>query len=211
MTREEYIKELIIQKYGNIKEFSRQINIPYTTIRSILERGVANAQLDNVITICKGLRISPEDLIIDSDSTIKKNLAFNEYWYYSDCLSQGLPSLNEKEKFEKISLPDVFVGKYAGCKELIITRIQGDSMNQIIPNGSMVGVKPIEQKDIEDESIIVFSHKEKHSIKKLYRRENEIIFKPASTDPTFTDYVVDENDPDLIIHGEVVFYTVQKV
>ncbi|MBK0348933.1 cI-like repressor [Aerococcaceae bacterium zg-ZJ1578] len=62
MDREEFLKMLIQNKYGNVKLFSEQIGIPYTTVRSILERGVGKAGVDNIIKICKGLGISPEDL-----------------------------------------------------------------------------------------------------------------------------------------------------
>lgn len=65
MNREEFIKQLIISKYGTIKNFSEFINVPYTTIRSILERGIGKAGIDNVIKICKGLEVSPEQLSTD--------------------------------------------------------------------------------------------------------------------------------------------------
>lgn len=65
MNREEFIKQLIISKYGTIKNFSEFINVPYTTIRSILERGIGKAGIDNIIKICKGLEVSPEQLSTD--------------------------------------------------------------------------------------------------------------------------------------------------
>lgn len=65
MNREDFLKHLIESKYGNVKAFSEAINIPYTTVRSILERGVGKAQVDNIIKICNGLGISPEQLSDD--------------------------------------------------------------------------------------------------------------------------------------------------
>lgn len=65
LNREEFIKQLIISKYGTIKNFSKFINVPYTTICSILERSIGKAGIDNVIKICKGLEISPEQLSND--------------------------------------------------------------------------------------------------------------------------------------------------
>ncbi|MTP72906.1 helix-turn-helix domain-containing protein [Turicibacter sanguinis] len=62
MNREQFLKILIESRYPNVKTFSEEIGIPYTTVRSILERGVGNARVDNVIKICKGLGISPEEL-----------------------------------------------------------------------------------------------------------------------------------------------------
>lgn len=67
MTREDFLKLLIEKKYGNVKTFSEAIDIPYTTVRTILEKGVGNARIDNVLKICKGLGISPEQLSNDFD------------------------------------------------------------------------------------------------------------------------------------------------
>ncbi len=39
MTNEEVLKKIIEEKYQNVKAFSEKINIPYTTVRSILESG----------------------------------------------------------------------------------------------------------------------------------------------------------------------------
>ncbi|MGI6070244.1 MAG: helix-turn-helix domain-containing protein [Blautia sp.] len=70
MTREEYIKELIHQHNLTLKKFAQQINIPYTTLLSILKNGLGGAAVDNVIKICRGLDITIEDLqkIIEDDS-----------------------------------------------------------------------------------------------------------------------------------------------
>ena len=45
MTNEEVLKKIIEEKYQNVKAFSEKINIPYTTVRSILERGLLNAKI----------------------------------------------------------------------------------------------------------------------------------------------------------------------
>lgn len=70
MTREEYIKELIQQHNLTIKSFAQQINIPYTTLLSILKNGLGGAAVDNVIKICRGLDITIEDLqkVIDNEN-----------------------------------------------------------------------------------------------------------------------------------------------
>ncbi len=56
------IRNLINEKGYNLKEFSKKINLPYTTLHSILKRGIGNASVDNVIKICKGLEIKFEEL-----------------------------------------------------------------------------------------------------------------------------------------------------
>lgn len=62
MQAEERIKELIIAKYGNVRAFATESGISYTTVRSILERGIMNAKAENVFKICRLLGISPDTL-----------------------------------------------------------------------------------------------------------------------------------------------------
>lgn len=62
MNREDIIRELIRQKNMSIKSFAEYADIPYTTLYSILERGIGKAAVDNVIKVCKALNITVEDL-----------------------------------------------------------------------------------------------------------------------------------------------------
>ena len=61
MTREEYLKQLIIEDSVTIKDFAKKINMPYTTLYYIL-RNVGGASIDNILKICKVLGISADDL-----------------------------------------------------------------------------------------------------------------------------------------------------
>lgn len=58
----EVIRELIDGKCPNQKAFAESIEIPYTTLRSMLQRGIGNASVNNVIKVCKGLGITIEEL-----------------------------------------------------------------------------------------------------------------------------------------------------
>lgn len=60
--RTKVLKQLIEDSGLNLKAFSEKAGIPYTTLRSMLERGIGNASVDNVIKICRVLNITIEDL-----------------------------------------------------------------------------------------------------------------------------------------------------
>lgn len=64
---EERLKNLIIEKYGSVRQFSFKIGIPYTTVDSILKRGIDNSNVGNVIKICKALNISIDTLLDNKD------------------------------------------------------------------------------------------------------------------------------------------------
>lgn len=72
MNRTEFIKELIDKTGMNLKAFSRRAGIPYTTLRSMLDRRIENASVNTVLKVCSALNISIEDLYNTSSSKYLK-------------------------------------------------------------------------------------------------------------------------------------------
>ncbi|MEK3791045.1 helix-turn-helix transcriptional regulator [Paenibacillus sp. FSL R7-0204] len=62
MQRAEVLKRLIEETGLNTKAFSEKAGIPYTTLRSILMRGVGGASVDNVLKVCRALGITAEEM-----------------------------------------------------------------------------------------------------------------------------------------------------
>lgn len=56
------LKEIIIEKYGSLKKFCETIDMPWTTLDSILKRGIANSNITNVLKITKELGLDTESL-----------------------------------------------------------------------------------------------------------------------------------------------------
>ncbi len=104
---EEKIKKLIIEKYGSIRQFALKIDVPYTTVDTILKRGIDNSNVGNVIKICKTLGLSVDksiekkDLILDTNIDEKKQFSEEEK---KEALKQVLKDkgfLNENEEISK--------------------------------------------------------------------------------------------------------------
>ena len=63
LTREDYLKKLIKNNGFTIKDFALSIDMPYSTLLTMLNEGkLGNAAVDSVIRICKGLNITIEEL-----------------------------------------------------------------------------------------------------------------------------------------------------
>ena len=60
MTIEDKIKDLILNKYRSLREFTQAIDMPYSTFSTIMSRGIENSSVTNVIKICKALGISAD-------------------------------------------------------------------------------------------------------------------------------------------------------
>ena len=59
---ENKLKDLIMSREGNMINFARKIDMPYTTLASIISRGVHSASVHNIIKICGALDISTDEL-----------------------------------------------------------------------------------------------------------------------------------------------------
>jgi len=77
MNIEDRLKNTIERKFGNVKTFAEKIDLPYTTVRSILQRGVMNAKVENVIKIADGLNMRAEDLM-SLDNTQSISTIYNQ-------------------------------------------------------------------------------------------------------------------------------------
>lgn len=69
MSLENKIKELIELKSDSVRAFSIEADVPYTTLRSILERGIMKANVENVFKIAKQLNMKPEQLASLEETT----------------------------------------------------------------------------------------------------------------------------------------------
>lgn len=65
MKIEEELKNLILSKYGTVKDFSLATELPYGTVDTILRRGIHKASVTNIIKICQTLGISTDELAQD--------------------------------------------------------------------------------------------------------------------------------------------------
>ena len=70
-TVEERLKELILTKYHSIREFTIATDIPYSTFYTMLERGLLNSNINNIVKVCASLNIS-------ADALADGKIVFNE-------------------------------------------------------------------------------------------------------------------------------------
>lgn len=57
------LKTLIMEKYGSLNKFCEKIDMPWTTLDSILKRGIAKSNITNVLKITSELSIDTESLV----------------------------------------------------------------------------------------------------------------------------------------------------
>lgn len=62
MEKAKILRGLIENTGMSFRKFSAVAGIPYTTLLSILDRGVGKASVDNILKICRALGITTEEL-----------------------------------------------------------------------------------------------------------------------------------------------------
>ncbi|MGD2199871.1 LexA family transcriptional regulator [Lysinibacillus fusiformis] len=135
--------------------------------------------------------------------------SLREYPYIPTTVSAGLPiNIDGLDDFDTVSIPDELLGKYAGDEEIFFMKVNGDSMNKIIPHKSLIGVKPVKIKELKSKDIVVYSECFDYSVKRFYQDGNKLIFRPESYDNLFTDKITTIENDELRIHGKVVTYIV---
>lgn len=85
MSKTEKLKNIILSRYSSIREFSRIVDIPSTTLTSALDKDIGGMAVDRVIKICEILNIN-----IKNFDPIE-----NESNHINDCSQEETNHLND--------------------------------------------------------------------------------------------------------------------
>ena len=124
-TVENRLKELILNKYKSLREFTLKIEMPYSTFDTILKRGVDKANIINILKICDELSISADKLangIIEYNEKTNDNLSMEEKSLL-DTFNK-LNDLGRKEAHKRVS-------------ELTHISAYTSNKNKKLPNGAL--------------------------------------------------------------------------
>lgn len=207
------LNKLMESRGENLTVLSNQLDVSFSTV-SDWKHGKKMPRSGSLQKIAEHYNVALSYLTTDhSDNLIVSGM--NEYNYFDAGLSAGV--LNDVDPFTAndvgtVGLSDVVMGKYAGDKDIFITYINGESMNRIIPDGSLIAVKQYtEFSELCDGDIVVFQEGAGMAVKRFYNDvKNKIVtFTPDSTSGEFRpiNYLYDSMS-DVRIIGKVVVYTV---
>ena len=62
MTREQALRNRILDDYPSLRQFAIEADIPYSTLMTLLSRDIGGASFDVILKICKKLNIDPYTL-----------------------------------------------------------------------------------------------------------------------------------------------------
>lgn len=114
-----------------------------------------------------------------------------------------------KDKRETIRLPDSVMGKWAKREDIFMLRMQGDTMNRVMPNGSLLAVKCVKYSELTDNDIVVFKDKTGYFVRRFFTdtESQKIAFRSDSYNKKYFDYVLSHKEAkELTLYGKVVLY-----
>lgn len=217
--------------YLSNRKFAEAAGVPPTTLQGVFNRGFDTVSISNAKKIAKALGVTVDALeeYLSNDNyelegfREKSNVVSNnlEIYYASvkkqtmksidffGHVSAGIPSSMEGIRHaEKIELPKVLLGKYQDRNDIFAMRVNGESMNRIIPNASIVICVPVANMDeVKNEDIVIFTKDNETSMKRFITTSEAIIFSPESNLRCFYDVVVERNTTNEVnINAKVISY-----
>ena len=201
------VQKIRKNKKMSMDELSEKVGVSKSTL-SRYESGQREFPINDLGKYAVALNTTIEYLLGINESAKTKNT----YPYFPVNVAAGLPeniSGITKSDMEQINIPDSIMGKWAGNKDIFLTRINGDSMDKVMPSQSLIAVKTINLSELNNGDMVVFSDNHEYSVKYYYKQGDTLIFKPYSSNEAHHDqiYSVDDN---IVIHGKVVIYIVEK-
>lgn len=200
MKIEDRLRQLMELKSGNIRAFAIDADIKYTTLRSILERGVMKANVENIFKIAEHLGMTAEEIAeLDTDNNIVGNI-MDTVVQLVENRQQKVYQFAEYQLEEQNQTVKVYGQTAAGdpieCGQEIIEEkevtyvpknaevalvINGDSMEPEFPDGSIVFYK--RQPQVENGQIGIIEIDGGVTCKKIkFDYENEKIILQSLND-----------------------------
>lgn len=207
---EDAIKRLIKEKYGNVRKFSDAIDVPATSVYSALERGMANTRTELTDKMYRALNIDWDTALLGDDykglkvKGGKPTTAMTDVPLYGS-IAAGVP-IEMAEVEDSQPIPTAVYTRYPRA---FLLRVEGNSMNNILPNGCLALIDPCNTVDRDGKAYAVCVNGYDATIKRVRKLNNGFVLEPDSTDPTYQPKVFNFNEPDtmaITIIGRVVFY-----
>lgn len=212
----ERLRELRNEKKMTMKDLADKLSLTEQAI-SMYERNERRPNFEKLEEIADFFNIDMNYLL--GKSIIKNsyaselteipldNIIFDDYFplhYWSGLSAGSFEELIEAEPDSVVYVPITFQNKK---KHLHAFKINGTSMNNVIPDGSIVVSEDNYNNAIKytDGTIVVAFMDGTATVKRLYSGEDSITLSPDSTDKSHMPIIVPK-DKELVIIGKVIWH-----
>ncbi|MEG2934707.1 MAG: S24 family peptidase [Gordonibacter sp.] len=202
---EDQIRDRIELIYGSIPKFSDEVGIPAQTIYGLLKRGINAGTASTVLPVIAKLGY-------DLNWIVKNRLidAGNDSSDFVDVPLYGsIAAGTPIEMVEVENTHPVPTKVHDMHPEAFLLKIEGESMNHILPNGCYALIDPSNEVEKDNDPYAVCVNGYAATIKRVKKLANGFQLVPDSTDPTYPVQTFNYNEPDtetITVIGRVVYY-----
>lgn len=209
-TIEDAVRRLIKEKYGSVTKFAKEVDLPPTSIYSCLDRGIANTRTELSDKIYRALNIDWDTAKLGDDFRCLKLKGTSVSNDMVDVPLYGAIAAGTPIEMVPVEgsqpVPSEVRRRYP---DAFLLKVEGDSMNKILPNGCYALVDPCATVERNGAPYAVCVNGYDATIKRVNRLNNGFELVPDSTDPTYCKQVFNYNEPDtqtITVIGEVVYF-----
>lgn len=202
---EEGIRELIGNRYGSVPKFAKVIGIPEQTVYSALRNGILGASATTFLPIVDALDLDAMQLargrIVERSGHLRGMIELPLF----GSIAAGQPTEPELAD-DMYPIPLELHERYPRA---FLLRIDGESMNKILPNGCYALVDPCDTIDHPNQPYAIAIGAQAATVKRVRVLSNGYQLEPDSSDPTFRPVVLDFSEVDaetVSVIGRVVWY-----
>ncbi len=189
-------------------DLAKYINVSNQSITNYI-KGYNMPRMDKIDKMAEFFNVRRSALIQDSAEYVGKVDIIIDYPYIDSTVAAGTPFCIDAQNYSTVSIPNNFLGKYANNKKIFFMRINGNSMDRVIPDKSLIGILPYDTiYDLKNNDIVVFNHDGDYSVKRFLKNDTKIIFRPDSFSEIYTDIVYNLDESNVEIIGKVIMYNV---
>ncbi|HZK37427.1 MAG TPA: S24 family peptidase [Clostridia bacterium] len=209
MEKATILKRLIREKFRNPRNFSVKSNIPYSTVRSVLERGVENSGVNTVLKIIGALDITMDELdMLAGINIFKGEYVMEDLIPYVPNIVR-LPIVGIIRAGEPILSQDNIEGFFSldsstiePEKTYFLLRVIGDSMNKEFREGDLLLIEKTPCIDSGEIGVVRVNEVEA-TVKKVLMHNDLIQLIPLSNNPIYLPQIIDPTKDKIEIIGKV--------
>ena len=206
----ELIKKLRLEHNMTQEQLGEQLGVGKTAIVKYEKGQVKNLKRDTIQKLAEIFRVSPIDFLdldLKNGDLQKVQIIYNDYFplKYNTNLSAGsLDEIMDSEPNAVVYVPIKFQTKKEQLKAF---KVNGSSMNNVIPDESIVVTEPVGNAlDIKDGTIVAAWYEGMATVKRFYKSGNIVTLMPDSSDRSHQPIMINTEIAPVEIIGRVVWH-----
>ena len=191
----------------SLEDVAKELGVNRSTVLRYESKSIEKMPIDIIPPLAKILKCSPEFLMgWEDDKLSPVNIIYDDYFPLNYCtnLSAGSPTeLLEAEPDAVVYVPIKFQNK---IKRLHAFQVNGTSMNNVIPDRSIVVAEEVPDTILKEGTIVVAFINGEATVKRIYPGENQVMLMPDSSDKAHQPIIVNTNEEQIYIIGRVIWH-----